>query len=147
MRVGSSWGTVAIERTRDVSPSTRRHPHERWQTPGALRRVPNCTPRGWRQEAAYRLLNNNLDPEVGEDPESLVVYGGTGRAARSWDAYGAICSELLELDDDETLLVQSGKPVGRFRTHERALPRAHRELEPRREVGQLGPLPRTRGGG
>ncbi|ODR83089.1 urocanate hydratase [Haladaptatus sp. W1] len=76
--------------------------------------------KGWRQEAALRMLNNNLDPDVGEDPEELVVYGGTGRAARSWDAYDAIMAELRELDDDETLLVQSGKPVGRFTTHERA---------------------------
>ncbi|UWG51620.1 Urocanate hydratase [Halalkaliarchaeum sp. AArc-CO] len=75
---------------------------------------------GWRQEAALRLLNNNLDPEVAEDPEKLVVYGGTGRAARSWDAYDAILEQLRELDDDETLLIQSGKPVGRFETHERA---------------------------
>ncbi|ELY74818.1 urocanate hydratase [Natrinema pallidum] len=75
---------------------------------------------GWRQEAALRLLNNNLDPEVAEEPEDLVVYGGTGRAARSWDAYDAILDELRDLDDDETLLVQSGKPVGRFRTHDRA---------------------------
>ena len=76
--------------------------------------------RGWRQEAALRLLNNNLDPEVAEKPEELVVYGGTGRAARSWDAYDAILEELRTLADDETLLVQSGKPVGRFETHERA---------------------------
>ncbi|MDS0294884.1 urocanate hydratase [Halogeometricum luteum] len=76
--------------------------------------------RGWRQEAALRMLNNNLDPEVAERPEDLVVYGGTGRAARSWDAYDAILAELRELGDEETLLVQSGKPVGRFRTHERA---------------------------
>jgi urocanate hydratase len=75
---------------------------------------------GWRQEAALRMLNNNLDPDVGEKPEELVVYGGTGRAARSWDAYDAIMAELRELNDDETLLVQSGKPVGRFTTHERA---------------------------
>ncbi|ADQ67036.1 urocanate hydratase [Halogeometricum borinquense DSM 11551] len=75
---------------------------------------------GWRQEAALRMLNNNLDPEVAERPEDLVVYGGTGRAARSWDAYDAILGQLRELDDDETLLVQSGKPVGRFTTHERA---------------------------
>ena len=66
------------------------------------------------------MLNNNLDPEVAERPEDLVVYGGTGRAARSWDAYDAILAELRELADDETLLVQSGKPVGVFRTHERA---------------------------
>jgi len=75
---------------------------------------------GWRQEAALRMLNNNLDPDVAEDPENLVVYGGTGRAARSWDAYDAIVAELRELGDDETLLVQSGKPVGRFRTTESA---------------------------
>jgi urocanate hydratase len=75
---------------------------------------------GWRQEAALRLLNNNLDPEVAEKPEDLVVYGGTGRAARSWDAYDAILRELRELGDEQTLLVQSGKPVGRFPTHERA---------------------------
>ena len=75
---------------------------------------------GWRQEAALRMLNNNLDPEVAEKPEELVVYGGTGRAARSWDAYDAILAELRDLGDDETLLVQSGKPVGRFTTHERA---------------------------
>jgi urocanate hydratase len=75
---------------------------------------------GWRQEAALRMLNNNLDPEVAERPEDLVVYGGTGRAARSWDAYDAILEQLRDLDDEETLLVQSGKPVGVFRTHERA---------------------------
>ena len=75
---------------------------------------------GWRQEAALRMLNNNLDPEVAERPTDLVVYGGTGRAARNWDAYDAIVDELRSLEDDETLLVQSGKPVGRFKTHERA---------------------------
>jgi len=75
---------------------------------------------GWRQEAALRMLNNNLDPEVAEKPEDLVVYGGTGRAARSWDAYDAILDELRNLGHEETLLVQSGKPVGRFATHERA---------------------------
>ncbi|WP_089670333.1 urocanate hydratase [Halobacterium jilantaiense] len=75
---------------------------------------------GWRQEAALRMLNNNLDPEVAEKPEDLVVYGGTGRAARSWDAYDAILDELRSLEDTETLLVQSGKPVGVFDTHERA---------------------------
>jgi urocanate hydratase len=75
---------------------------------------------GWQQEAALRMLNNNLDPEVAEDPESLVVYGGVGQAARSWDAYDTIVETLRKLDDDETLVVQSGKPVGRLRTHERA---------------------------
>jgi urocanate hydratase len=76
------------------------------------------TCRGWQQEAALRMLMNNLDPEVAEDPDALVVYGGTGRAARSWDAFDAIVRELRALADDETLLVQSGKPVAVFRTHE-----------------------------
>ncbi|MFP8958189.1 urocanate hydratase [Natrialbaceae archaeon A-CW3] len=95
-------------------------PSEQWQS---YRGAPTGTDlecRGWRQEAAFRMLNNNLDPAVAEDPESLVVYGGTGRAARSWDAYDAICTQLRELGDEETLLVQSGKPVGTFTTHERA---------------------------
>ncbi len=74
--------------------------------------------RGWQQEAALRMLMNNLDPEVAERPEDLVVYGGTGRAARSWDAFDAIVRELRRLAGDETLLVQSGKPVAVFRTHE-----------------------------
>src|ERR671922_174519 len=72
--------------------------------------------RGWQQEAALRMLMNNLDPEVAENPDELVVYGGTGRAARSWEAFDAIVRELRRLADDETLLVQSGKPVGVFRT-------------------------------
>ncbi len=74
--------------------------------------------RGWQQEAVLRMLMNNLDPEVAEDPDHLVVYGGTGRAARSWEAFDAIVRELRKLADDETLLVQSGKPVAVFRTHE-----------------------------
>ncbi len=73
--------------------------------------------RGWQQEAVLRMLMNNLDPEVAENPDALVVYGGSGRAARSWDAFDAIVRELRRLADDETLLVQSGKPVGVFRTH------------------------------
>ncbi len=72
--------------------------------------------KGWQQEAALRMLMNNLDPEVAEDPDNLIVYGGTGRAARSWDAFDAIVAELRRLENDETLLVQSGKPVGVFRT-------------------------------
>ncbi len=74
--------------------------------------------RGWPQEAAYRMLQNNLDPDVAERPDDLVVYGGTGRAARSWEAFDAMCRTLRTLGDDETMLVQSGKPVGVFRTHE-----------------------------
>jgi urocanate hydratase len=73
---------------------------------------------GWPQEAAMRMLMNNLDPAVAERPDDLVVYGGTGRAVRSWQAFDAIVAALRNLDDDETLLVQSGKPVGIFRTHE-----------------------------
>src|SRR2546430_6766411 len=73
--------------------------------------------RGWPQEAALRMLMNNLDPEVAEHPEELVVYGGSGKAARSPEALRAIVRTLLELGEDETLLVQSGKPVGVLRTH------------------------------
>jgi urocanate hydratase len=76
--------------------------------------------KGWQQEAAMRMLMNNLDEEVAERPRDLVVYGGTGRAARSWEAYHAIVTSLKNLDNDETLLVQSGKPVGVFKTHEYA---------------------------
>jgi urocanate hydratase len=73
--------------------------------------------RSWQTEAAYRMLQNNLDPEVAEKPEELVVYGGIGRAARDWACYDAILAALRELGDDETLLIQSGKPVGVFTTH------------------------------
>jgi len=76
--------------------------------------------KGWHQEAAMRMLMNNLDPDVAEDPERLVVYGGTERAARSWEAFDAMVRSLRELENNETLLVQSGKPVGKFRTHEGA---------------------------
>src|SRR5882762_11390626 len=78
--------------------------------------VLNC--KGWHQEAALRCLMNNLDPEVAERPDDLVVYGGTGRAARNWASYDAIVRTLTELREDETMLVQSGKPVGVMRTHE-----------------------------
>lgn len=76
--------------------------------------------KGWQQEAALRMLMNNLDPEVAERPEELIVYGGSGKAARDWDSFHAIVRSLRELENDETLLVQSGKPVGIFRTHEYA---------------------------
>src|SRR6266481_5722874 len=76
--------------------------------------------KGWQQEAALRMLMNNLDPEVAEKPEELVVYGGTGKAARNWECFHAIVKSLRGLANDETLLVQSGKPVGIFRTHEYA---------------------------
>jgi urocanate hydratase len=87
--------------------------------------TPICAPRGttlsckgWQQEAAMRMLMNNLDEEVGERPRDLVVYGGTGKATRNWDCYHAIVRSLKALENDETLLVQSGKPVGVFKTHE-----------------------------
>src|SRR3954452_15900545 len=73
--------------------------------------------KGWIQEAAFRMLHNNLDPDVAERPDDLVVYGGSGKAARSWEAFDVIARELRALENDETLLVQSGKAVGRFRTH------------------------------
>src|SRR3981081_908212 len=76
--------------------------------------------RSWQTEAVLRCLMNNLDPEVAEDPDNLVVYGGSGRAARSWECFDAIVATLRDLRDDETLLVQSGKPVGVARTHEMA---------------------------
>src|SRR5436305_2005089 len=88
-------------------------------------REPIHAPRGtqrscksWATEGAMRMLMNNLDPEVAEHPDQLIVYGGSGRAARSWEAYAAIIATLQNLKDDETLLVQSGKPVGVMRTHE-----------------------------
>lgn len=80
----------------------------------------DLTCKGWVQEAAMRMLMNNLDPDVAERPEDLVVYGGIGKAARNWSSFDAIIRELQRLESDETLLIQSGKPVGVFRTHERA---------------------------
>src|SRR5256885_7824959 len=76
------------------------------------------TCKGWHQEAAMRMLMNNLDPDVAEAPDRLVVYGGTGRAARSWEAFDAIFRSLRGLENDEKLLVQSRKPLGKFRTHD-----------------------------
>src|SRR5215469_13999843 len=76
--------------------------------------------KGWQQEAALRMLMNNLDPEVAERPGDLVVYGGTGKAARNWACFDAIVAALRSLEGDETLLVQSGKPVAVFRTHAHA---------------------------
>jgi urocanate hydratase len=93
------------------------------EAPGRIVRAPRgneISCKGWAQEAALRMLMNNLDPEVAEHPDRLVVYGGTGKAARSWEAFDAIVRTLRELANDETLLVQSGKPVGVFRTHEHA---------------------------
>ncbi len=83
-------------------------------------RGPERTCKGWVQEAALRMLMNNLDPEVAEDPDRLVVYGGSGKAARTWKDFDTLVSTLRKLEDDETLLVQSGKPVGVIRTHQMA---------------------------
>ena len=96
----------------EISPST--------YTPIRAPRGNTLSCKGWQQEAAMRMLMNNLDEEVGERPRDLVVYGGTGRAARSWEAYHSIVASLKSLESDETLLVQSGKPVGVFKTHDYA---------------------------
>ncbi|HVS73786.1 MAG TPA: urocanate hydratase [Candidatus Acidoferrales bacterium] len=92
---------------------------EKTAAPGALRapRGTGISCKGWQQEAALRMLLNNLDPEVAEKPDDLIVYGGTGRAARNWECFHAIVRSLRALESDETLLIQSGKPVGIFRTH------------------------------
>jgi urocanate hydratase len=95
-------------------------PDSRIPTPKAPIRAPRgqaLSCKNWLIEAAYRMIQNNLDPEVAEDPDRLVVYGGIGKAARNWDCYRAIVSTLRSLNEDETLLVQSGKPVGVLRTH------------------------------
>lgn len=89
-------------------------------TPVAAPRGTTLSCKSWQQEAALRMLHNNLDPEVAEDPEHLIVYGGSGKAARNWDCFHAIVESLKALENDETLLVQSGKPVGVFRTFSHA---------------------------
>ena len=101
-----------------MSPST--PSEDRRHAPGRVVRAPRGTQlhcKSWLAEAAYRMIQNNLDPEVAERPEDLVVYGGIGRAARDWDCFDAILASLRDLEDDQTLLVQSGKPVGVFPTH------------------------------
>ena len=85
--------------------------------PVSAARGKKITAKGWQQEGALRMLQNNLDPEVAERPDDLVVYGGTGKAARDWKSYDALVRTLTTLENDETMLVQSGKPVGVFRTH------------------------------
>src|SRR5215217_5240537 len=81
-------------------------------------RGPTLSCKGWHQEAALRMLMNNLDPAVAERPEELIVYGGGGKAARNWECYDQIVATLRRLKNDETLLIQSGKPVGVFQTHD-----------------------------
>src|SRR5919202_1342342 len=115
-----------FERSYNTMPSTENTPptqSSQEHRPPAVRtvRAPRGTTiscKGWQQEAALRMIMNNLDPDVAERPDDLVVYGGTGRAARSWEAFDALVRTLRTLADDETMLVQSGKPVGVFRTHE-----------------------------
>src|SRR6185437_9576253 len=97
----------------DNTPSHPAATHEPLRAP----RGTELSCKGWHQEAALRMLLNNLDPEVAEKPEDLVVYGGRGKAARNWDCFHAIVASLKELESDQTLLIQSGKPVGVFRTH------------------------------
>src|SRR5881392_4098477 len=89
-------------------------------TPVKAPRGNSISCQGWQQEAAMRMLMNNLDEEVAERPRDLIVYGGTGKAARNWECYHAIVNALKALGGEETLLVQSGKPVGVFKTHEYA---------------------------
>ncbi len=106
-----------MSHTGNASPGTTSEPGPR------IVRAPRGTTlscKGWQQEAAMRMLMNNLDPDVAERPNDLVVYGGSGRAARSWAAFDAIVRSLQSLGNNETLLVQSGKPVGIFRTHANA---------------------------
>jgi len=98
--------------------------------------------KGWAQEAALRMIMNNLDPEVAEQPDALIVYGGTGKAARSWEAFDAIVRSLKTLEADETLLIQSGKPVGVFRTHEHA-PRVLIAMRTSSAVGPRGSTSRN----
>ena len=86
------------------------------------------------------MIQNNLDPEVAERPQDLVVYGGRGQAARNWESFDAILESLKNLEEDETLLVQSGKPVVVFKSHKDAPQRAHRQLEPCPALGDVGAL-------
>jgi urocanate hydratase len=113
------------------SAMTRRDPSRSIRAPRGT--TLNC--KSWLTEAPYRMLQNNLDAEVAENPAELVVYGGIGRAARDWESFDAILASLRNLEDNETLLVQSGKPVGIFPTHPDA---------PRAALGDVGALQRAR---
>jgi hypothetical protein len=103
--------------------------------------------RTWMTEAPLRMLMNNLDAEVAENPAELVVYGGIGRAARDWNCYDRIVETLKTLTEEETLLVQSGKPVGVFPTHARCTARPDRKLQSGAALGDLGAFSRTRSQG
>ena len=98
------------------------------------------TCKSWLTEAAYRMIQNNLDPEVAERPQDLVVYGGRGQAARNWECFDAILESLKNLEDDETLLVQSGKPVAIFKSHRDTPPRADCQFQSRAALGHMGTL-------
>ena len=100
--------------------------------------------RSWMTEAPLRMLMNNLDPEVAENPNELVVYGGIGRAARDWNCFDRIVETLKRLTEEETLLVQSGKPVGVFPDSRGCAARAHRQFQSGAALGHLGTLPRAR---
>jgi urocanate hydratase len=100
--------------------------------------------KNWLIEAAYRMLQNNLDPAGAENPDALVVYGGIGKAARNWDCFEQILRSLRELNEDESLLIQSGKPVGVFRTHVDAPRVLLANSEPGAQVEHLGALSRAR---
>ena len=102
------------------------------------------TCKSWLTEAAYRMIQNNLDPAVAENPKHLVVYGGIGRAARDWACFDKILESLKELNDDETLLIQSGKPVGVFKHARGRAARVDRQFQPGAEMGELGAFQRTR---
>jgi len=99
----------------------------------------NC--KGWVQEAAYRMLHNNLDPEVAERPEDLIVYGGLGKAARNWPAFDDICRALLDLNDDETLMVQSGKAVAILAYAQGRAAGVDQQFAVGTQLGKLGSFP------
>ena len=129
----------------------REHPTRRGTGERHGRRPPRARPRGttltarqWSTEAALRMLMNNLDPEVAERPDDLVVYGGTGRAARDWKSFDAMVRTLTTLEDDETMLVQSGRPVGRHADPRVGAAGADRQLQPGRRLGHLAGVPPAR---
>ena len=101
------------------------------------------TCKSWLTEAPYRMIQNNLDPEVAERPQDLVVYGGRGQAARNWECFDAILESLKNLEDDETLLVQSGKPVAVFKSSPGCPACPDRQLQPGAALGHLGAFRRT----
>ena len=94
--------------------------------------------KNWLSEAAMRMLMNNLDPEVAENPDELIIYGGSGKAARNWECYEKIVESLKSLEEDETLLVQSGKPVAIFKTHSNAPRVIISKFTDRSRLGKLG---------